>query len=814
MPKQNNSGAKTPVPTSEKNFYDSYIKGKELYYLFGLIMLVAYLVFGEFIRMKKVYLFRDIGSDSINIYFPWLTGTSDYLKHETALGWSFSQGMGQNLFPLWLGDFFSNFLTYFDKSKIPYGLVFMEILKILLAGFVFYKFLKEVKLSNYSALIFSFCYAFSGYIILGGCWTIFSVEALYAAIILYGFERWLQHGKFLWLVIGITCMAFLQPFFLFMYTILLAAYAIVRYYDVKESNTKQFMLFTFKTVGIAAVAVLISSYQLFADILQYTESPRVGGEASFFAKLQKQPLFALADPILRFTTTFRTFGSDMLGTGNNFRGWQNYLEAPLFYCGILALVSFPHFFSSLTKRQKYFYGVLTGLLCLPILFPFFRYAFWAFSGDYFRTFSLVIILFMLMYAARAISYIEQTGKLNKTTWIVTALFLLILLYSPNTQFKEGINTGLRSFSTFLILSYSSLLFGLTQKRNVRNFSKVAILILCVLELYVNSNITVNKRDVMTKQLLEAKVGYNDYTVESINYLRSIDKSFYRVNKEYSSGMAIHGSINDAKVQGFYGTPSYFSFNQKNYIKFLGDLNVIDVRDENSTRWAKGLADRPILFSLCAGKYWLSKRTDNSLTAMGMDSINTFNDVRVFKNRYALPLGLTYDKILSHTDFMKYSPNQKDFAMLRACVVDDEDIQNFASLQKFNAVDTLQPLTFDNYAAYGNELKKDNFSISIFSENYIKGSVNINKAKILFFSFPYDAGWKATVNGQEAKLYRLNCGLTGLLIQKGNNQVELSFEPRFKKLGTIVSLIAFLFLLILLFIEKKAGSESKAEISVK
>jgi len=396
-----------------------------------------------------------------------------------------------------------------------------------------------------------------------------------------------------------------------------------------------------------------------------------------------------------------------------------------------------------------------------------------------------------MFATRAISYIEQQGKLNKITLIITVAFLLILLYSPNAQLKQGINTGLRSFAAFLVLTYSVLLFGLTQKSNIKNSSKVAILVLCVLELFVNSNITINKRDVMTKQLLEAKVGYNDYTVESINYLKSIDKSFFRVNKEYSSGMAIHGSINDAKVQGFYGTPSYFSFNQKNYIRFLGDLNVIDVSDENSTRWAKGLADRPILFSLCAGKYWLSKRTDNTLNGMGMDSINTFNDVRVYKNKYALPFGLTYNKVISHTDFMKFSSSQKDFAMLRSCVIDDEDLQNFASLQKFNAADTLQPITFDNYATYGHELKKDNFSVAKFSENHITGTVNTTEPKILFFSFPYDAGWKGTVNGQEVKLYRLNCGLTGLITQKGNNEVELRFTPRFKREGTIVSIIALL-----------------------
>src|SRR5690606_32292749 len=117
-------------PNSGKNFYDTYIKGKELYYLLGITMVLSYLVFSDFISLKKVYLFRDIGSDSLNIYFPWLAHISDYIKNESlVLGWTFQQGMGQNLFPLYIGDFFSNFITLFDKEKLPYALVFMEILK-------------------------------------------------------------------------------------------------------------------------------------------------------------------------------------------------------------------------------------------------------------------------------------------------------------------------------------------------------------------------------------------------------------------------------------------------------------------------------------------------------------------------------------------------------------------------------------------------------------------------------------------------------------------------------------------------------------
>jgi len=783
-----NSNA-TPGQTAD--FYNKLEKNA-IWLCLGLVAMAAYIVFKDFISFKKIYLFRDIGSDSINIYFPALANMSDLIKNGDGPGWSFSQGMGQNLFPFWWGDLFTNFLTYFDKTKIPYGLALMEVAKLLLIGFVFYRFLKEVKLSNFSALVFSLLFTFSGFIILGGCWAVFSTEALYMTIVLYGFERWLNHRKFFWFVTGLAGISFLQPFYLFPYTFFLAPYIIARYYDVNAgSERKDFIIFLAKTVGLAVLAVLLTSYQLFADLLQYIESPRVGGESSFFAKLQQQSLFGVAEPWLRFTTTFRAFSSDMIGTGSQFKGWQNYLEAPLFYCGLFCLLVFPQFFSSLNKRQKVMYGVITGLFCLPILFPYFRYLFWAFTGDYYRALSLVIVLWMVMFSARAMTYIEQQGKVNRIVLGVTLLLLLILLYTPAAQFKQGIDTGLRGFATFLLLVYAALIFVLGSNSASKNVAKIFIILLCFVEVAWFSSITVNKRDVVTGAMLKEKVGYNDYTVESVDYLKKADNSFYRINKEYSSGLAIHQSINDAKVFGFYGTPSYFSFNQKNYIKFLGDLDVINVKDENSTRWARGLVDRPILFSLVAGKYWLTKRTDNSLSGLGFDSIAKFGDVKVLKNRFAMPFGVTYSKVIDAAQFKTLSPSQKDFAIMRACVIDDEIKADFTTMPSFAMNDTLVPMTFDNYGVMGDSLKKESFSMTKFSQNNFAGNITVSRPKVLFFAMPFDEGWSATLNGQPAKLYRLNCGLTGLMTKAGSNTVEMRFTPRHKNTGRMVSIVALL-----------------------
>ncbi len=788
----------------------SKIVGKELYFLMAAVALGCFIVFKDFILFEKVYLFKDIGSDSINIYFPWLVQMSDYIKANGVPTWTFSQGLGQNMFPLWIGDIFSNILMIlFSKESLPYTLAYVEVIKVLLCAWVFYKYLTELKLHKYAVCLGAFLFAFSGYIILGGCWTIFSLEALYIAIILYGFERWLNRGKWLWFVLGLICMSFVQPFFLFPYAIFLAVYIPVRYNDVHDGVWKKFPIFLLKTFGLSVLGVAISAYQLFPDLLQYIESPRVGGEAQLIDKLKAQPVFGVADEWLRFTTTFRAFSSDMLGSGSAFQGWQNYLEAPLFYCGIFCLVTFPQAFVGMNKRQRIAYGIMAGVFALPIFFPFFRYTFWAYTGDYFRTYSLVVTLLLLIYTAKALSNIMNTGKVNLVLLGVTVAVLLGLLYTPSEQFAPAVNSGLRSFATLLIFVYGGVLYALTTNGELKKIARVALLVVCFFELIYFSSQTISERDVMTSTDLTDRVGYNDYTVDAVKFLKQRDHGFYRVNKDYSSGMAIHQSINDAKVQGYYGSASYFSFNQKNYIKFLGDLGVIDPKNELATRWAMGVTGRPLLFSLVSGKYWLVRKPETHIETYGYDQIGQYGNVKVYQNRFTVPFGVAYDTVLDEASFKKMSAFQKDQYLLRGCVVSNEDADLLAVGKKFNLADTTIPFSLDQYGHYVSELKRDTLSITQFKESDINGTINVDAPRILFFSIPFDEGWSATINGAPAKRYRIDCGLTGLKLGVGKNDVEIHFEPRLMRKGALVSILSLLVFAGLLFVTGKRKNSVNA-----
>src|SRR6266513_1218765 len=202
---------------------NSYFDKYGFYILLFLLSVISFLVFYDFIFLNKLYLFKDIGSDSINANYPHEFKVAYYMQHVSFIPkWSFYQGMGQNIFPFSIFDPFNFFLVIGGANHLAYGIVFMEIAKIFCAGIFFYLFLKKIHISGYAAVIGGVLYSFSAFIILGSCWNIFSTEAVYLALLLYAFEKLYQDNKIILFPLAICLIAINQPLDLFLMGLFLA----------------------------------------------------------------------------------------------------------------------------------------------------------------------------------------------------------------------------------------------------------------------------------------------------------------------------------------------------------------------------------------------------------------------------------------------------------------------------------------------------------------------------------------------------------------------------------------------------------------
>ena len=55
---------------------------------------------------------------------------------------------------------------------------------------------------------------------------------------------------------------------------------------------------------------------------------------------------------------------------------------------------------------------------------------------------------------------------------------------------------------------------------------------------------------------------------------------------------------------------------------------------------------------------------------------------------------------------------------------------------------------------------DKVHIQEFTNSYIKGTVNVDKSKLMFFSIPYDKGWTVKIDGKKVDTKSINLGFIG------------------------------------------------------
>jgi len=781
-------------------FLDFYLEKYGLWITLGLVFLLILVIFQDFIFGNSLYLFKDIGSDSLNMSYPNWVCASKYLRNNGFPLWSFSQGMGQNI--LWpaLMDVFLSIVYFVNPGNIAGTVIWMEIAKILVTAVLIYHFLKLWKLSNFIALLGTLFYCFGGFMIVGGSWFQFSTEACYLAFLLLAFERLFRNDSWGLFPVAIALITIFQPFNLYFYGLFLIFYFLFRFFSSEDPAFKKFIVLVCKMGVLGLLGILMSGFVSLNTLQLLLDSPRVGGNSVYFNKLLAFPIFSLESKAFYTTAALRLFSNDMLGNGSNFKGWYNYLEAPLFYIGLLPLLLAPQIFLHLSNKKRIVYSIFFLVFFIPVIFPFFRYAFWFFTGDYFRGFSLFFSISLLIFSMVAFDRIVKGGKIQWVLLVVTAVVLLGMLYFPYPFSDQIISESIRSTARNFLIIYTILLI-LLNMAGLLSYIKYLILFLVIIEIgYLNFH-TERDRVVLTRDEMKQKTGFNDFTVNAVTYIKDNDHGFFRLSKDYTSSPAIHASLNDAKVQGYFGTSSYHSFNQKYYIRFLEEMGIIIKGKEEQSRWAIGLMQEPLLLNLTSNKYQLATNPGSIsfFKGIGYDSIGMFGNVTLLKNKNFIPLGFTYSKYISKSEFLKLSPVQKREILQQAFVAEEPPDPSLKVLKSLTSADTISLYTYKLYLENIASLKRDTFAISKFNEKHITGKISLDSTKFLFFSIPFDKGWNARINGKNVKPVLSNLGFMGFLLKPGQYRIELVYKPLYLTESIIVSVIALLvyFLLILL-----------------
>ena len=756
---------------------------------FALVMLWL-LVYRHFIFGGGTLLFKDVGVDSINIYYPRYVLVSDYIRNEGIPSWSFRVGMGQNIFSS-LSALLISPVVWLAKGTIARALVYQHLLYVLLSGLLFALFLANRGLAFASCLLGALLLSFSAYMCMGSCWYFHANEVVCFTFLLFAAEQAASRGRWIYLVPAVTIVGFLGAFHLYLAALFLCFYVPARLIERFSWQPLPILRTSALLAAAALLGVGLGAILSFSSFYGLVNSPRGAGPTSLVGQLSSKPIFGWESSLHYMTAVLRPFGNDLIGTGNDFRGWQNYLEAPMTYCGLVCLVIFPQIFVGSTPRHRILYGLFFAVILVTTLFPWFRYLFWAFQGDYYRTLSLFAVFGIITLGMTAFSRYIEGGHLSFWVLGVTIFLLIVILYFPLREFQSLINSSLRVATTVFLLSYTILL---SVGRLLKRLQIVAwtIIALAAVEIVYFDQITVANRPTVTKTELDQRTGYNDETADAVRDINTSDKSFFRIRKTWGSGPGMLESLNDAMIFGYYGTSSYSSFNNLNYIKFLIAVGAMSESDlATDTRWSYGLMEYPLLSTFACEKYVLTNNPIPFETADYYEFDKRYGNKYLFRNQLFLPFGLSFGYYITEDMFLQLPKWAKPSALLHAIVLSERDAAAELGPSRLTTDDIKYQVIETSLPDIAAKRRSTALNIRSFRQTRIDGTIRLNQRSVLVLQTPFDPGWHAFQDGRVARVLKADFGLLGVVLNTGEHTVELRYRPPFLYAGAAVSFVSLL-----------------------
>lgn len=183
---------------------------------------------------------------------------------------------------------------------------------------------------------------------------------------------------------------------------------------------------------------------------------------------------------------------------------------------------------------------------------------------------------------------------------------------------------------------------------------------------------------------------------------------------------------------------------------------------------------------------------------GYQKVGESDGYNIYENRYFIPVGFTFDRFMTEDTYALLLDRDKtaaDRTLVRDLILDDEAAAKYASF--FSGQDTdidEECLSSDSY--YSECRKRASTACTSFmtSKSGFTAEATLDRENLVFFSFPFEKGWSARVDGKEAEIVKADFGLMAVCVPEGTHTITFTYLPYGLHAGILVSLAALVILL--------------------
>ncbi len=614
---------------------------------FAVLLLLCFL---DYLRFDRTLLWR---ADSVSQYYPRAVYFARYIRElvSNVLSgnfvlpmYDFSLGMGSeitySLEPLYF------LFALFGEENVEFTYSLLILIRFYLAGITSSIFFLYFKKDYFTTFIASVVYVFCGFSLFGGTrHAMFMIPMIMFPLLILAIEEIIRNKRWYLCTIFVAVSLFSNYYYLYMCTIGMGIYFLVRFFCQKDRQKKTFKNFMLKGLTISGSYLL--GVAMSCIVLVTTFGMYVGSGRSGAAVIKTPSLFYYgADWLVRCLMSFLT-------TVNSPGDWLKLGYLPISFLALILLF---------VKKGRKELKILTVISVILMAIPLSGFVFSGFSSISNRWCYMMALLFAYVVA----ECLPQLRRMDKREILYCAAGTGIYGF---LSFFGNTLTTIYTKAAFVCLAATLAVVLICHVKNVKwteAAKKCLLLALTAALVLFNSHSLFGFSGVILEYTRpgEAQAKGENTPLRAVEQLG--DESFYR-----SATPRLDYSTISSSMLLDYNSISIFNSTLNGAImEYLAEMGS----SSYSATQFFGMSNRTYMNALAAVKYYAYYDEPSRALPYGYEEVlKTELDGRettVCENQYALPLGYTYSGAITREELEEYSVLERQEVMMQKAVLEE------------------------------------------------------------------------------------------------------------------------------------------------
>ena len=672
-----------------------------------------------------------------------------------------------------LGSPFFWLSLIFPASVFPWLIGWIFTLKYAVAGLTSYLFFQRY-VSRRSAFLGSMLYAFSGF---QCCNLLFyhfhDVVALFPLLVV-GLDLLLREKRRGFFLAAVAINALVNYFFFIGEVIFLVLYVLIRFVlCAGKPYFKRFVQVVSACLVEGTLGVGIACVLFFPSIYSVIANPRVSDHMSLADNL----VFDASNYLQMLRALF--FPAEIMNSMTAVMDWNFYSIALYLPLTGIALV-LCYLFS---RRHERWLVLMLGLCTLIALCPFANNVFVLFTSEPYRRWYYMFIFFLVFATIQVFDAPDRyPWRHTIAASFVISIGITVYLYLHPDMIRRPSRLALISAVGIGGYCLLFLLFQLLRRNRKWFFRSAALLtaVFCVLTTAMNI-------EFYYKAFSDTPASSQEVYNEAIGSSQPLSNQLpYRYH--------FWDVMNRGMPAGLSERSSFTSTVSSSIFTFYDALGI--GRHTTSEEGPDGTNE------LLSVRYYVTL-ADAPDDSAWMSYSNGSQQVNIYEDTSALPIGFCYDTYMTGSELEAIEPAERAHAMLKTLVVSDEDVDKVSDVLRHYDASVDGEISGESKAADMNRRREACSETFDYGTDFFRSEITSASDQYAFFSVPYDKSWHVTVNGEPVEILKVN-GLMAVPVSAGYNFIQFRYSPTPLWIGIGLSIFSLILSLIYVKCRRKAS----------